>query len=151
MGVGVEKSSSHFVYVLIHAIFICWLVGLLIYAWPFADTTPLEYFGYFAGIFIPSFFFDRWKREWRWRNVAYPKVAELLTEAADDVFKQGESKVPSPPIVCVDGLNTKSLEEEAESFGIKLDGNKYRYGLYRYEKLIDAVNYARLQANKPKI
>jgi len=154
-----RKAGSFFVYGLVHLIFASWLLGLLFYAWPFRNTTPLEYLGYFVGIFLPAFFFDRWKKEWRWRNVDYPKVAKMLTEAADDVLKQDESESSldfceaseSLSISKVHELAVEDLEAEALSFGIKLEGGKYRYGVYKYEKLIDAISYARLQASKPKI
>ena len=154
-----RRPWNCFIYWLVHLIMVGWFTGLLIYAWPFKNTTAIEYLGYFAGIFVPAFFFDRWKREWRWKNIDYPKVAKILTEAADDALKQDESKSSldfseaSEPlsIAKVHELADEDLETEAESFGIKHEGGKYRYGVYKYEKLIDAINYAQLQASKSKI
>ncbi|MBT8573665.1 hypothetical protein G6653_06440 [Polynucleobacter paneuropaeus] len=157
--IDLSKGWNRFIYGLIHVLMVGWLIGLFIYMWPLRDKTPMEYLGYFAGIFVPAFFFDRWKREWRWKNVDYPKVAKILTEAADDALKQDESKSSldfseaseSLSISKVRELDHEDLEREAESFGIKHEGGKYRYGVYKYEKLIDAINYARLQASKSKI
>ena len=159
MSLESRRPWNRFIYGLIHVLMVGWLIGLFIYMWPLRDKTPMEYLGYFAGIFVPGFFFDRWKREWRWKNIDYPKVAKILAEAADDALKQDESKSSldfseaSEPlsIAKVHELADEDLETEAESFGIKLEGGKYRYGVYKYEKLIDAINYARLQASKSKI
>jgi len=159
LDIDLSKGWKRFIYGLIHALMLGWLIGLFIYMWPLRDKTSMEYLGYFAGIFVPAFFFDRWKREWRWKNIDYPKVAKILTEAADDSLRQDESKSSldfSEASKCLSSskvheLGLEDLKREAESLGIKLDGVKYRYGVYKYEKLIDAINYARLQNSKSKI
>jgi len=39
-------------------------------------------------------------------------------------------------------------EQEMEEHDITFDGERYAYGEYRYDKLSDAVRYAKLQAGR---
>jgi len=64
-------------YILVHALFLVWLGVLVLFAWPFKDLSGLEFFGYFAGIFIPGFFFDRWKKNYQWRDTV-DEIADIL-------------------------------------------------------------------------
>jgi len=65
------------VYISVHAIFIIWLGVLFLMAWPFKDLTGWEYLGYFAGLFIPGFFFDKWKKNYQWRD-SVDQIADIL-------------------------------------------------------------------------
>ena len=78
------------IYISVHAIFLLWLGVLLLFAWPFKDLSGWEYVGYFAGLFIPGFFFDKWKKNYQWRD-SVEKIADILeveTDKADKNFLQ---------------------------------------------------------------
>ena len=54
------------------------------------------------------------------------------------------SNTPSKPYVSP----SKSDEELMAEFGISREDDQYLYGSYKYEKLEDAVNYAKAQKSK---
>lgn len=41
-----------------------------------------------------------------------------------------------------------SDEQQMEQYGITFDGERYVYGEYRYEKLTDAISYAKVQSKR---
>jgi hypothetical protein len=42
-------------------------------------------------------------------------------------------------------INAENLSSEADEYGITFDGEKYRYQTYTYDKLEDAIRYAKLK------
>ena len=55
------------------------------------------------------------------------------------------------PVGRIEELNEDELNQEAGLLGITFVGGMYVYQTYRYEKLVDAINYAHLQAKKSKL
>lgn len=53
---------------------------------------------------------------------------------------------------CKSDLNAAEAETDdalMNRYGITFDGEKYRFENYSYGRLVDAVNYAKLQASQP--
>lgn len=72
-----------------------------------------------------------------------PPIPEIAP--TPDITESNSTHLPSSD-------STESLTSEQiqtmEEFGITYDGEKFHFHEYRYERLTDAVNYAKLQAGK---
>ena len=68
------------------------------------------------------------------------KSYESAARPLDDGFSTGAGVSPPAP---------SESEREMAEFGITQDGLRYRYNNYRYDRLADAVAYARLMRSRP--
>lgn len=80
-----------------------------------------------------------------------PFIVWLLGGIAVSVFMASRSALPptqqaveSTPQPTNPEAAPASLDDLGKQYGISFDGEKYQYGEYRYDKLVDAVNYAKL-------
>lgn len=69
-------------------------------------------------------------------NSSIPSEAKFCPEC-------GVKQNPAPPVA--DAIENPSVEEKMAQYGITHDGSQYCFGSYRYDRLQDAINYARLQ------
>ena len=64
-----------------------------------------------------------------------------IRERAERLVLAEMERLEQPPPPLTD-------QQEMEQHGITFDGERYSYGEYRYDKLSDAVRYAKLQAGR---
>jgi len=72
-----------------------------------------------------------------WLDSTEVVVDSVDGQSVDSILSATPSKSHNPPTV--------SDEELMLEHGITLEGGKYMYGQYQYDRLIDAVNYAKSQ------
>jgi len=53
--------------------------------------------------------------------------------------------LPVPAVVTTTHESAPSSTKQMEEFNITFDGERYGYGEYKYDKLSDAISYAKLQ------
>lgn len=53
--------------------------------------------------------------------------------------------LPVPTVVTTTHESAPNSTKQMEEFNITFDGERYAYGEYKYDKLSDAISYAKLQ------
>lgn len=72
-----------------------------------------------------------------------PPISEIAP--TPDITESTSTHLPSS--ASIESLTSEQIQA-MEEFGITYDGEKFHFHLYRYERLSDAVHYAKLQARK---
>lgn len=82
------------------------------------------------------------------REFKYDKLADALAYAELDAAR-GDCAVPSRPEEWLERPVPGQADQEIMAqFGIGFEGWRYRFGEYRYDRLADALNYARSQGER---
>jgi hypothetical protein len=71
-----------------------------------------------------------------------PKAPEHVEAPAFNQQVAQDRGIPTPE-------PQESIDELAEQFGIIMDGGKYRYKDYAYDRLGDAIAYAKIDRSRP--
>lgn len=88
-------------------------------------------------------------RCFRYRQYCYDKLADALAYAKLDQSRTGheamaddDAPVWTPPLT-----PTMEQQELMDSLNVEFDGRQYRYESYHYDRLADAIEYARRNAS----
>jgi hypothetical protein len=89
-------------------------------------------------------------RHYEYDTYRYDQLADAVNYARLQRSKRpGEVQVGSKPTREVVEAPTESERQLMAELGITYQDGVHRFGTYRYDRLADAVNYARLQASRP--
>jgi len=81
-----------------------------------------------------------------YRDFKYDKLTDAVAYAELDRSRTGAHLTASPPEAWLERpVPSASDDQLMKQYGISLDGGRYRYRDYRYDRLGDAMNYARSQ------
>ncbi len=79
-----------------------------------------------------------------YRDFKYDKLTDAVAYAELDRSRTGAHLTASPPEAWLERpVPSASDDQLMKQYGISLDGGRYRYRDYRYDRLGDAMNYAR--------
>lgn len=88
-------------------------------------------------------------RYYRYREYRYDHLSDAISYARQERAKGGKQPVDAQPQWLEPLSPTEDERILMEQFAVAFDGKFFLYDGYRYERCIDAINYARLK--KPKI
>lgn len=84
-------------------------------------------------------------RKYRYKSFSYDKSTDALNYSHLDRARHGSESESKDLPEWVDAiLPTEAERQQMETLGITYDGKQYRYKEYRYDRVADAVSYARL-------
>lgn len=84
-------------------------------------------------------------RKYRYKSFSYDKSTDALNYSRLDRARLGSgSASEDPPEWAHTIVPTEAERQQMDKLGITYDGKQYRYQEYRYDRVTDAINYARL-------
>lgn len=88
--------------------------------------------------------------QYRYREFKYDRLRDALAYAALDAARGGAHPSMSDPAEWLDRrVPAASDEESMRQARITFEGGRYRYQDFRYDRLADAIQYARNQKKWP--
>lgn len=83
-------------------------------------------------------------RFYRYKQYRYDLLADAVRYAQLDASRQTSRTEPDVSLQWAQVAQPTETEWKTMSdLGIRFDGKSYRYGEYRYENFVDAINYAK--------
>lgn len=85
-------------------------------------------------------------RKYRYKSFSYDNASDTLNHSRPDQNRLDPKCIASEPTAWVDAIEPTAAERrQMATMGITHDGRHYRYMEYRFDRLVDAVNYAHLK------